>query len=94
MKAHRAEEPPSIDIEADFYNVRENRHKIFERDGYMCVYPDCGKQLTRFTATLDHVKPVSAGGNNSYDNLVTACLSCNSRKTGKPFGDFLADNRT
>ncbi len=91
MKARSVEEGKTVDIETevDFYNVRENRHKIFERDGYRCRY--CGKQLTRFTATLDHVKPVSAGGDNSYDNVATACLACNSKKTGKPLGDFLAD---
>ena len=74
--------------EADFYNVRENRLKIFERDNYHCTY--CGKQLTRFTATLDHITPVSEGGDNSADNLKTACLQCNSRKTSRPLGDFLA----
>lgn len=75
--------------DVDYYNVRENRAKVFERDGYQCHY--CGKQLTRFTATLDHLKPVSAGGNNSFENLVTSCLGCNSRKNRKPVGDFLAD---
>jgi hypothetical protein len=74
--------------EADFYNVRENRLKIFERDNYRCTY--CGKQLTRFTATLDHVTPVSEGGDNGSENLKTACLQCNSRKTARPLGDFLA----
>ncbi|MEX2647474.1 MAG: HNH endonuclease [Alphaproteobacteria bacterium] len=75
--------------EADFYNIRENRLKIYERDNYHCIY--CGKQLTRFTATLDHITPVSEGGGNSVDNLKTACLQCNSRKTGRPLGDFLAE---
>lgn len=91
MRAQQSEQRKSVEIELDidFYNVRENRHKIFERDGYKCAY--CDKQLTRFTATLDHITPVTAGGNNSYDNLVTACLECNSKKTGKPLGDFLAD---
>ena len=91
MKDRQAAEHKKVEInkEADFYNVRENRHKVFERDGYVCSY--CGNQLTRFTATLDHVKPVSEGGDNSYDNLVTACRSCNSKKTGKTLGDFLAD---
>lgn len=73
--------------EADFYNVRENRLKIYERDNYRCTY--CGKQLTRFTATLDHITPVSKGGDNSAENLKTACLQCNSRKTDRPLGDFL-----
>jgi uncharacterized protein with PIN domain len=91
-RKRRAESSRPISIsaderEADFYNVRENRLKIFERDDYRCIY--CGKQLTRFTATLDHVTPVSEGGDNSADNLKTACLQCNSRKTSRPLGDFL-----
>ena len=78
----------ATDREADLYNVRENRMKIYERDNYHCTY--CGKQLTRFTATLDHITPVSEGGDNSAENLKTACLQCNSRKTSRPLGDFLA----
>jgi HNH endonuclease len=76
--------------EADFYNIRENRLKIYERDNYRCTY--CGKQLTRFTATLDHITPVGEGGDNSAENLKTACLQCNSRKTARPLGDFLVEN--
>ncbi len=78
---------PSMDI--DYYNVPENRIKVYERDDYKCRY--CQKQLTRFTATLDHVMAVAEGGNNSFENLVTACLNCNSRKHHRPVGDFLAD---
>ncbi|MBI3710738.1 MAG: HNH endonuclease [Proteobacteria bacterium] len=72
MKARQTAEHKAVDIkvEVDYYNVRENRHKIFERDGYRCAY--CSRQLTRFTATLDHIKPVSAGGGNSYDYVITA----------------------
>ena len=51
----------------------------------------CEKQLTRFTATLDHIKAVAEGGDNSLDNLVTACLGCNSRKHHRLVGDFLAE---
>jgi len=36
------------------------------------------------------VKPV-ASGDNSFDNLVTACLECNSKKNNKRLGDYLAD---
>lgn len=92
FRAERKAVEPKPDVkenELDFYNVRENRIKIFERDGYKCRY--CGKQLTRFTATLDHVTPVAEGGDNSFENLLTACLDCNSRKHRRPVGDFLAE---
>ncbi len=81
--------PVYAEKEVDFYNIRENRLQIYERDQYKCQY--CGKQLTRFSATLDHIIPVTEGGENTYDNLTTACLSCNSQKNRRPVGDFLAD---
>jgi 5-methylcytosine-specific restriction endonuclease McrA len=86
-----ATEPKSEipDADIDFYNVRENRIKVYERDAYKCRY--CDKQLTRFTATLDHVMPVAEGGDNGFENLVTACLGCNSRKHKRPVGDFLVE---
>lgn len=76
--------------ELDFYNVAENRNTVFERDGYKCHY--CGKQLTRFSATLDHIHPVSKGGDNSFDNLITACLHCNAERGNKPIMDFIAND--
>jgi HNH endonuclease len=74
----------------DFYNVAENRKTIFERDGYKCHY--CSKQLTRFSATLDHIQPVSKGGDNSFDNLITACLHCNAERGNKPVMDFITND--
>jgi len=64
---------------------RVRRLDVFRRDGFVCRY--CGK-LCRFpfvhgdkrSATLDHVVPIAKGGDHSLDNLVTACLSCNSKK--------------
>jgi hypothetical protein len=75
--------------ELDYYNIGENRLKIFERDEYKCRY--CAKQLTRFTATLDHVQPVSRGGDNSYDNLATSCLHCNSQRGNRPVMDIITE---
>ena len=88
-RAQTAIEPKPIDleIELDYYNVPENRIKVFERDDYLCHY--CQKQLTRFSATLDHIQPVSKGGDNSYDNLITACLHCNSRRGNQPVMDAI-----
>jgi len=52
-----------------------NRQNIFKRDGGHCQYCGSSRDLT-----LDHVHPRSRGGKTSWDNLVTACKSCNSRK--------------
>ena len=89
MAKAQKEELPQIDPkrELDFYNVKENRLKVFERDKYLCHY--CKKQLTRFSATLDHIQPVSKGGDNTYENLVTACLLHNSQRNAQPVMDYL-----
>lgn len=92
MKEKETEDKDEIDIkiELDYYNVPENRLKLFERDGYRCRY--CEKQLTRFTATLDHLQPVSRGGDNSYENLITSCLHCNSRRGNRPVMDIITED--
>ncbi len=93
MKAQVLAEVESVnlEVELDFYNVAENRQKVFERDGYKCHY--CNKQLTRFSATLDHIQPVSKGGDNSFHNLITACLHDNSERGNKPIMDYLVKDR-
>jgi len=81
MAAERAAAEPQFKFPhtgVDDDALRENRIKAYERDGYICRY--CQKQLTRFTATLDHAKPIAEGGDNSLENLVTACLDCNARR--------------
>ena len=77
--------------ELDYYNVSENRLKIFERDAYKCKY--CGKQLTRFAATLDHLEPISKKGDHSFENLITSCLHCNSRRGNRPIMEFITDEK-
>lgn len=52
-----------------------NRMNVFRRDGYKCGY--CG---SKHDLTVDHVIPLSKGGKNTWDNVVTACFSCNSKK--------------
>lgn len=54
------------------------RRRVYIRDDYRCVY--CLLALSDASATLDHRVPVAKGGDNSEDNLATACRSCNSRK--------------
>lgn len=51
------------------------RREVLRRDHHACQY--CGS--TRHL-TLDHVIPRSRGGLHTWDNVVAACASCNSRK--------------
>ena len=55
-----------------------SRRSIMIRDNYTCQY--CGATPPRATLTLDHVLPRSRGGQTTWDNIVTACRSCNVRK--------------
>lgn len=57
------------------------RKNIFIRDGYRCMY--CGKKFKHEQLELEHIIPKSQGGRNSWDNLVAACRTCNSRKNNR-----------
>ena len=69
--------------------LAETRIKAYERDGYVCRH--CGRQLTRFTATLGHLKPVGDGGDNSLANLITVCLGCNAQRSQQSTPGVLAE---
>ena len=55
---------------------------LFARDGYRCQY--CGRHKGQLRGreflTRDHVLPMSRGGDNSWQNVATACSPCNNRK--------------
>jgi 5-methylcytosine-specific restriction endonuclease McrA len=59
--------------------LRLTRREVFIRDSYTCQY--CGQQTKDLT--LDHVIPRYRGGQHTWENLVSACKSCNHRKGGK-----------
>lgn len=54
------------------------RRSILLRDRYRCQY--CGKQFPGEELTFDHVIPRSAGGQTVWDNILSACVECNTRK--------------
>ncbi|MFN3266006.1 MAG: HNH endonuclease [Deinococcales bacterium] len=58
------------------FHIAFNRRNVFRRDNHTCQY--CGK--VGGDLTLDHVKPRSRGGRNAWENIVTACRECNSKK--------------
>lgn len=51
----------------------------------------CGKELAKNgrNCTLDHIFPRSRGGQNTIDNLVLACGSCNMSKGSKSTEEWL-----
>jgi 5-methylcytosine-specific restriction endonuclease McrA len=83
------ETAPIIAIRGTEFNKQRRQQKVlltntslFTRDQHLCAY--CvshfsnPKKLSR-----DHVLPVSRGGENTWNNCVTACVSCNTKKDNK-----------
>src|ERR1700682_102912 len=58
-----------------------------EREGGRCFY--CSRRITHHRRCLDHVVPRAELGQNSYRNLVSCCLECNSQKGERSAEEFL-----
>ena len=54
---------------------------LFRRDEFMCMY--CGEEFKSRLLTRDHVRPLSRGGADCWENAVTACRACNQRKDNR-----------
>ena len=106
IKAHDDQyvRSPSISVELPsilmlkrfhkFHNyVKFSRSNVLLRDMYTCQY--CSEIFDKKDLTLDHVIPKSKKGPSNWENVVTACKSCNLKKGDKltifgPFGEFMA----
>ncbi len=58
--------------------VKFSRVNVYTRDHYTCQY--CGQRFPARALSYDHVVPRSAGGKTCWENIVTACKSCNAIK--------------
>jgi len=68
----------------DGYPVRGvafTRRNVYRRDGFTCQY--CRRRPGLEELTIDHVIPRSRGGGSTWENCVTACRSCNTRKANR-----------
>lgn len=54
---------------------KPSRAMIYKRDNHTCQYCGSTKRLT-----IDHVLPKCRGGEDTWENLVVACSSCNTKK--------------
>jgi 5-methylcytosine-specific restriction endonuclease McrA len=75
--------------ETDFWGRLILRHAIHEREGGHCFY--CMRRITNRRRCLDHVVPRAELGWNSYRNLVSCCIECNSSKGERPAEEYLRE---
>jgi 5-methylcytosine-specific restriction endonuclease McrA len=50
------------------------RPEVLKRDRFICRY--CGRKAK----TVDHVVPLARGGASTMENMIAACVSCNSAR--------------
>ena len=63
---------------AQMNRVPLTNRALFRRDHNVCAY--CGEHFSQHDLSRDHIIPVSKGGPNTWENVVTACHPCNKRK--------------
>jgi 5-methylcytosine-specific restriction endonuclease McrA len=61
--------------------IRFSRANLYARDENRCQY--CYKKFSDKELTMDHVKPAVRGGKKTWENIVTACVKCNQKKSDK-----------
>lgn len=73
--------------EVDFMQKQNLRRAIHERERGHCFY--CLRHISSRRRCLDHVVPRAKLGRNSYRNLVSCCVDCNSQKGERPAVEHL-----
>ena len=66
---------------------KNQRERLWEETAGHCIY--CGHPVTLEEMEVDHITPLSRGGENELDNKVCACSSCNAEKANLPLEEFL-----
>lgn len=61
--------------------VKFSRMNVFTRDGFRCCY--CGSPKKASSLNYDHVTPRHLGGRTVWENIVSSCYPCNSRKANR-----------
>jgi 5-methylcytosine-specific restriction endonuclease McrA len=61
--------------------LRLSRKAIYNRDNHICYI--CGEEFNDKHLSIDHIIPISRGGKNTWENLITCCVKCNWKKGDK-----------
>lgn len=59
---------------------------VYEMMNGRCAY--CGKKISLYEMTVDHIKPQSKNGPNTIDNMFCTCKKCNETKASKTVDSF------
>ena len=62
------------------------RVRVYKKYAGRCAY--CGKKIRYEDMQVDHIKAVYLGGDNSFNNLLPACRSCNFYKASYNVDEF------
>lgn len=62
---------------------RKIREQVRRRANHLCEYCHTSEQWQYVRFTIDHVVPVTRGGNDALVNLALACFHCNRRKADR-----------
>lgn len=65
------------------YVTASQKRKIEQRAHYRCEYCKCHKDFASHTFNVEHIIPVSAGGETTMKNLALACSGCNGCKASR-----------
>lgn len=65
--------------------TKKSRFEVFKRDSFKCQY--CGASAPDVILHVDHIHPVSKGGDNDITNLITSCFDCNMGKKHRLLND-------
>ena len=66
-------------VTVPYKRVVLTRKNVLRRDMYRCGY--CGRG--DLPLTIDHIIPKAKGGDDSWENLITACTLCNNKKSDR-----------
>ena len=58
---------------------QKQKFEIAHRDDFTCLF--CGDRPGNTCLEIDHLVPVSKGGSDNRENLITACEKCNRQKS-------------
>ncbi len=61
--------------------VKFTRRNLYTHYGHRCCY--CGRTFASNELNLEHVIPRSRGGKSVWENVVTACVPCNVKKSNR-----------